>query len=614
MADFYSARDSKGYRLRLNTWIHEQSIANNTTVVGYSVLMERNGNYSFATSGNRVTCTINGTQVVNTTVSADMTSAKSVTLAWGYTSAITHNADGTKSVSCSASFTPSSSAYYMPTSKTASGTYTLTTIPRASTVTVKDTNIGSSATINIARNLSSYTDTLTYSFSDLTGTIATKTSNTSVSWTVPTSFYAKIPNASSGVCTITCETFNGNTSLGTKTTTFNVLVDPDTNKPTVSGTIATTDSLSNTLTGGTSTIIRYVSNVQATITATGKNSATIASKLIKCDDGQQLTASGTMNKVGSGTFTFSAVDSRGLTNSATVTKTLINYVPLTITGDAKRPSPTSTTINVNLSGNYFNGSFGSQSNTLTIQYRTKLTSSSTWSSWTTLSGATTSGNTYTLSSKSIGTSYTYRNSYDVEVVAKDKVNTGTTVIFRKTVPSGTPVYWWNNNKFVHNTNVELQDGSVLDTVLTNLLKTQCYMVAANTSAEQTLSTQGSVITCNLSSAVISNGSYLTFNSTNKGIVIGSGVSHVEISGQIYITSKGTNGLKNVYIYQNNNSVARSLIYINYDYQTISIPPHIIAVSSGDVITLRASSNNGTTTKLAYSTTGDTTRLVVRVID
>ena len=474
MADFYSARDSKGYRLRLNTWIHEQSIANNTTVVGYSVLMERNGNYSFATSGNRVTCTINGTQVVNTTVSADMTSAKSVTLAWGYTSAITHNADGTKSVSCSASFTPSSSAYYMPTSKTASGTYTLTTIPRASTVSVQDTNIGSSATINIARNSSDFTDTLTYSFSNLTGTIATKTSNTSVSWTVPTSFYAKIPNASSGVCTITCETFNGNTSLGTRTSTFNVLVDPSTNKPTVSGTIATTDTLSSTLTGGTSTIIRYVSTVQANITATGKNSATIASKLIKCGDGKQLTANGTMTKVGSGSFTFSATDSRGLTNSATVTKTLINYVPLTITGDATRPTPTSTTINVTLSGNYFNGSFGSQSNTLTIQYRTKLTSSSSWSSWTTLSGATTSGNTYTLSSKSIGTSFTYRNSYDVEVVAKDKVNTGTTVIFRKTVPSGTPVYWWNNNKFVHNTNVELQDGTVLDTALTNLINSLTY--------------------------------------------------------------------------------------------------------------------------------------------
>ena len=71
---------------------------------------------------------------------------------------------------------------------------TLTTIPRASSVTCADGNIGSSTTININRASSNFTHTLKYSFGTLSGTIVTKTSETSIGWTIPTSFYAQIPN------------------------------------------------------------------------------------------------------------------------------------------------------------------------------------------------------------------------------------------------------------------------------------------------------------------------------------------------------------------------------------------------------------------------------------
>lgn len=95
-----------------------------------------------------------------------------------------------------------------------SGTHTLTTIPRASSVSATAVNLGSATTVSISRASSSFTHTLTYSFGSATGTIATKTSSTSVSWTPPLSLANQIPSATSGTCTITCTTYNGSTSIG----------------------------------------------------------------------------------------------------------------------------------------------------------------------------------------------------------------------------------------------------------------------------------------------------------------------------------------------------------------------------------------------------------------
>ena len=137
---------------------------------------------------------------------------------------------------------------------------------------------GSATTININRASSSFTHTIRYSFSGLTGTIATKTSSTSIGWTIPTSFYAKIPNSKSGMVTINCQTFNGNTSIGTSSTTANVFV--INSEPTITATIEDVNSATVALTGDSNKIVRYMSNAKVDITATAKNSATISSRKV----------------------------------------------------------------------------------------------------------------------------------------------------------------------------------------------------------------------------------------------------------------------------------------------------------------------------------------------
>lgn len=114
----------------------------------------------------------------------------------------------------------------------ASGTHTLDTIPRASTVSATNTNLNSASTITITRASSSFTHTLTYSFGSTTGTIVSKTTSTSVSWTPALTLANQIPNAVSGTCTITCDTYNGSTKIGSKTCTLTLTV-PASVKPTM---------------------------------------------------------------------------------------------------------------------------------------------------------------------------------------------------------------------------------------------------------------------------------------------------------------------------------------------------------------------------------------------
>ena len=100
------------------------------------------------------------------------------------------------------------------------------------------TTMGSANNITITRASSSFTHTLTYSFGSATGTIATKTTSTSVSWTPPTSLASQIPNSTSGSCTLTCYTYNGSTLVGTSTATVTLSV-PTSIKPTITSITAT---------------------------------------------------------------------------------------------------------------------------------------------------------------------------------------------------------------------------------------------------------------------------------------------------------------------------------------------------------------------------------------
>ena len=413
---------------------NSQNIEDNSTIINWSCGFSPGHKY-YLNAIKMSSVVINGVEVYSGGTYSNITDYQDRTFA-SAAMKIAHNPDGSKSFTVSGF---SGWIYNSGNTYASSQTFTLPTIPRASSVSCSTADIGSNATISISRASSSFTHTLSYAFGSLTGTIATKTSSTSVSWTIPTTFYAQIPNDKSGTGTITCYTYNGSTLIGSKPTSFTATVNESASKPTLNPTAVDVNTTTTALTGDSSKFIKYYSNASVSTGASARNSATLKSQKITCGAKSISSASGTINAVESGSFTFSATDSRGYPATQTVNKTLIEYIKLTCSLNAGAPT-TDGVATLKISGNYWNGTFGALANTLTVQYRYKPQGGS-YGNWTTVS-ATKSNNTYNATATISGLDY--RTTYVFQARAVDKLATvNTDEQARRT----TPIFDWSKDDF-----------------------------------------------------------------------------------------------------------------------------------------------------------------------
>lgn len=213
------------------TWSGVQDIANNLTKITV--------NTYFSTTNTRNTFDTSGTRDQSITIDGSTSSQKTRIncnpwpsnpyLIQTYTKDVYHNSDGTKTLTISARANGHANQWGPSNGLDSSGdctlskSITLDTIPRASSVSVGSSSRkpGESQTITISKASSSFTDTVTWSCGSKSGTIATKSSSTSHSWTVPMELIKQSPNRNQ-TCTITTTTYNGNTVVGSKSTTFTV--------------------------------------------------------------------------------------------------------------------------------------------------------------------------------------------------------------------------------------------------------------------------------------------------------------------------------------------------------------------------------------------------------
>ena len=430
---------------------NSQNIEDNSTIINWSCGFHPGHKY-YLNAIKMSSVVINGVEVYSGGTYSNITDYQDRTFASAVLK-IAHTPDGSKSFTVSGF---SGWIYESGTTYASSQTFTLPTIPRASSVSCSTANIGSKATITINRASSSFTHTLTYSFGDLTGTIATKTSSTNISWTIPTTFYGQIPNSKSGTGTITCQTYNGSTLIGSKSTSFTATVNESASKPTLSPTVSDSNSTTTALTGNSSKFIKYYSNASVATGAKARNSATLKSQKITCGAKSITSASGTINAVESGSFTFSATDSRGYTTTQTLNKTLIDYIKLTCSLNAGAPT-TAGVATLKISGNYWDGTFGAVANTLTVQYRYKAQGGS-YGSWTTVS-ATKSNNTYNATATISGLNY--QTTYVFQARAVDKLATiNTDEQARRT----TPIFDWSKNDFNVNGTLKVNNTNIFDLI------------------------------------------------------------------------------------------------------------------------------------------------------
>ena len=400
----------------------------------------------------------------------------------GTVTGIAHNSsDGTKTIDVSFR------AYvYEYTYREYGGSMELTTIPRASQIGVTDANIGSTSTITINKMSNSFTTSLFYRVKGTSNwtTIVTKTDLQSYAFTVPTSLYSQIPNARTIECEFKADTYSGSTLVGTSnvvSATFTATGNPSI----TSSSVIDTNSVTTALTGNSSKIVKYASTAKATIKATPQNSSTISSITVNGVTATLSTSNGvttgtaTISSPSTNTFSIVVTDSRGYTSTTSITKSssyFVNYVPLTISNySIVRNMPTDGKVNISLSGNYYNGSFGSASNTLTIQYRYRE-KNGTWGSWTTISN---SNYTYAVTNHQLS-NLNYQKQYDFELKVADKVSTLT--ITGITVSKGVPIVNWEDTFF--NVNGELRRNN--QNILLSLYPVGSVYISTNSTSPATL--------------------------------------------------------------------------------------------------------------------------------
>lgn len=246
----------------------------------------------------------------------------------------------------------------------------------ASKVACASFDIGTNTTITITRDNKNYTHTLRYSFNGASGTIVEKTTETSYVWEAnEEEFYSRIPNTTSGYGTVTCETYNGSTVVGTTTAGFYAYTVRNACEPTVSGEVVDSNQKTIALTGSNMTIVRHLSQPTCILTAEPKNGATLKSIQIENPVGLVTTTNPfTFDTVYSDEFKFKATDSRGYSKTTTVkVASFIEYDPchFETVPVVERTESSSTSASTKISGYCFKGNFGKEENTLSVKYRCK---------------------------------------------------------------------------------------------------------------------------------------------------------------------------------------------------------------------------------------------------
>ena len=266
---------------------------------------------------------------------SNITDYKEHTFASG-TLEVSHNADGSKTLTVSAfSGQVWKDSGYL-TAKAAAQSFQLAAIPRATTPGIGGVTMGEAVRISLPRASSAFTHTLSYVFGAASGTIV-ENAGTEVQWTVPESLAAQIPDSSVGTGTLTCRTYNGGTLVGTKTVTFTATV-PQSMKPALTnGWAAVSYDNSGTKASGIAAWVQGYSKAKAVFDSSkiackqgasiAKYAVTYLGKTVEESPYRTETISTT-----SATVRCTVTDSRGLTAWEDFNIALLEYAPPALVG------------------------------------------------------------------------------------------------------------------------------------------------------------------------------------------------------------------------------------------------------------------------------------------
>jgi hypothetical protein len=302
---------SRYYRLN---WTATQSIANNTSTISWTLLAAGGTGW---VAERTVYVNIDGTSVYS---KSNYVERYPGVVASG-TKTLTHNSDGTRSFNISIG----AAVYYSSVTCTGVGSPTLDTIARASDLSVSDGTLGAAQTITADRKSSSFTHTLTWKCGSYSGTIATKSSATSWSFTPELKLAEGAPNGTNVYCEFTLTTNNGNTVIGSTKKSVRLAI-PNSVVPTCSMSLSDAKGYKYTYGG----YIQGQSILHVVINGSGIFGSSISSYSASANGTRYISQTfdtAPLKTAGSNTITVGVKDSRGRSASAS---SAINVIPYSV--------------------------------------------------------------------------------------------------------------------------------------------------------------------------------------------------------------------------------------------------------------------------------------------
>ena len=399
------------------SWTASQSVASNQSTINWTISCAGDSGVWYAER--TLVAVIAGTTVYSKT---DRVERYSGTIATG-TITLNHNTDGTKSFSASLQV----AVYTSAVNCTGSGSFTLNTIARKSTLSVPNGTLGKSQTLTVAEQDGTFKHKLIYACGNASGYILGSSSSfstsNSVSWEPPISLASQNTSGENVSVTFTLYTYtSGGTSIGSNSYTRTFAI-PATVAP-----IATIEEPTDPE-GWLEQFGKFIqgkSTVGVAIKAEGSYGSTIKSYKTTVDGKTYTNAEFTTDVLaGKDTLTITAVvtDSRG--RSATATKEIDVYeykVPKITSLNAKRCLQDGT---INNSGAYLKAEFSNEvtsldeQNTASVSINYKKKSDSNFKS--VILGDF--ENTYLISAGNYIFEADKSSSYDIEIVVKDAFGT-----------------------------------------------------------------------------------------------------------------------------------------------------------------------------------------------
>lgn len=321
-------------------------------------------------------------------------------------------------------------------------TMNLSQISRISSVGASDANIGSNTTIVLVPADSSYRHSIRYRFGNLTGYIRADgrtcpeevmVSERVISFPVPESFYEQIPNKRQMTCQLEVRAYVSGSFVGLTETGFMVTADKELCKPLMTASVEDINEATLAATGDPNTFVRYCSDVRCQASAQSRNGAQLKSVTV---NGMPVDGELVVSNAETGTFLFSAVDSRDYRTEQEIQKTLIPYVLLTCNPTAYRTAPTTGQVALTVAGNCWKGNFGAAENTLTGSYRIGT------GQWKPLDLTIRADHTY--ETDLLLEELDYRLGHMIQVSVTDKMGTVNANVY---VGRGLPVFDWGEDYF-----------------------------------------------------------------------------------------------------------------------------------------------------------------------